>query len=130
MLTSLTKSDWILIAGGVLAVVCFLLFMSVAWSDELDISKTWCQSMNGEAEFRLYDNARVDCLLPQYAVEVEYTTKWYESIGQSLYYAMMTDRKPGILFIRKKGDSVHKARIDRFMKVHKEFKVWWIDGGE
>jgi hypothetical protein len=111
-------------------IVVGIMIATVAFGDELEISKAWCQSMGGEAEFRLHDNARVDCLLSLYAVEVEYTNKWYESIGQSLYYAMMTERKPGILFIRKKGDSIHKARIDRFMKVHKEFKVWWIDGGE
>lgn len=114
----------------VASVILVIVFVTFVCANELEITKAWCSSMGGEAEFRLHDNARVDCLLPQYAVEAEYTTKWYESIGQSLYYAMMTERKPAILFIRKKGDSVHKARIDRFMKVHKEFKVWWIDGGE
>lgn len=110
---------------AVIVIILAALIVSFAFAGELQISKIWCSKMGGKAEYRLEDNTRVDCLLVQYAVEAEYTHKWYEAIGQSLYYAMMTNRQPGILFIREKGDEAYKARIDRFMKKHTEFKVWW-----
>lgn len=52
-------------------------------------------------EVRQWDDTRVDLLTPEYAIEADYPAKWAESIGQSLYYAEITSRKPGILLIVK-----------------------------
>ena len=49
-------------------------------------------------EWRNEDGTRTDCLNAQYAVEVDYTYKWAEGVGQALYYAELHQRTPGIIF--------------------------------
>ncbi len=55
-----------------------------------------CNQLGGVMEKRLFDNARVDCLTDEYAIEVDFAKKWAEGIGQSLYYAKMTGKKPAV----------------------------------
>ncbi len=55
-----------------------------------------CNDLGGVMEQSLLDRTRVDCLTDEYAIEVDYAKKWAESVGQSLYYAEMTEKKPGI----------------------------------
>jgi hypothetical protein len=50
-------------------------------------------------EARQWDETRVDLLTPTHAIEADYPRKWAEAIGQSLYYAELTGRKPGILLL-------------------------------
>ncbi len=58
-------------------------------------------------EYKLYDRSRVDCITSTHVYEVDFGRKGYESIGQALYYSLVTNKKPGILLIRekKKDDS-------------------------
>ena len=51
-----------------------------------------CNSLDGVMEQSLLDRTRVDCLTDVYAIEVDFAKKWAESVGQSLYYAAMTDK--------------------------------------
>ena len=55
----------------------------------------------GIAEFRTPDGSRVDVLTEEYAIEVEWSSKWAEAIGQSLYYGIATNRKPAIILLVK-----------------------------
>lgn len=74
--------------------------------------KTWCKANDGSMEYKLKDKTRVDCLTPNYAVEFDFAKKWAESIGQSLYYAEMTGKKPAIcLIIEKETDYKYYYRI-------------------
>ncbi|MFC2073874.1 hypothetical protein ACFLR3_01340, partial [Campylobacterota bacterium] len=59
----------------------------------------FCNKFGGVTEYRLKDKTRVDCLLDEYAIEVDFASKWAESIGQSLYYASQTSRKAAVLLI-------------------------------
>lgn len=59
----------------------------------------WCRDDFGKQEFVLWDNTRVDCLTKDYAIEFDFAKKWAESIGQSLYYAKMTGKKPAVVLI-------------------------------
>lgn len=68
----------------------------------------WCK---GVTEYELLDGTRVDCLLPEYAVEVDFASKWAESIGQALYYSIKTHRKAGVLLILE-----HPKRDVRYLK--------------
>lgn len=74
-----------------------------AWGQRLHKEKEyqeyWCAQMGGQLEFVLDDSTRVDCLTDEYAVEVDFADKWAEAVGQSLYYAHKTGRRPGILLI-------------------------------
>lgn len=56
-------------------------------------------------EFRLWDGTRVDMLDTEnnYVWEVDWAAngKWAQAIGQSLYYAEVTGRRPGIILVTK-----------------------------
>lgn len=65
-----------------------------------DFYQEWfCSAHGGVREFTFPDNTRVDCLLPNVAVELEFAGKWYEGVGQALYYGLWARRAPGIALI-------------------------------
>lgn len=93
---------------------------------EKDYQVYWCDKYKGELEYRLSDGTRVDCLTSEYAVEVEYAHKWAEAIGQSLFYAKMTGKKPGIVLImREHGDERFAKRL-REVASQEKIKVWTV----
>lgn len=59
----------------------------------------WCDQNFGRKEAILWDMTRVDCLTKDYAIEFDFANKWAESVGQSLYYAKLTNRKPAVVLI-------------------------------
>ena len=69
---------------------------------EKEYQAAWCSAHNGIVEYKLDDSTRVDCLTPDYAIEFDFAPKWAESIGQSLYYAQKTKRKPAVVLIMEK----------------------------
>lgn len=74
----------------------------------------WCRDDFGKQEFVLWDNTRVDCLTKDYAIEFDFAKKWAESIGQSLYYAKMTGKKPAVVLILTDiTDYKYVKRIER-----------------
>lgn len=74
----------------------------------------WCEKHQGATEYVLKDHTRVDCLTDKYAIEFDFAPKWAESIGQALYYAEMTGRRPGVVLIMEnQGDERYKARLQR-----------------
>jgi len=85
----------------------------------------WCSAHHGIQEYTLPDKTRVDCLLPNYAVEFDFTDKIYEAIGQSLYYGIMTDRKPAIVLIieNPEKDQKYLARLKKVAD-KKRITVW------
>lgn len=59
----------------------------------------WCSQHNGIAEYKLADKSRVDCLLPDLAVEVDFARKRDECLGQALRYSAYTKKKAACLLI-------------------------------
>ena len=61
---------------------------------------------------KYFDNVKVsvsdqyDCLSPKYVIEFDYADLWYESIGESLHYALQTGRKAGIVLIMEKDSDM------------------------
>ena len=90
--------------------------------------KIFCNKMGGEIEYVLSDKTRVDCLTSSYAIEVDFAPKWAESIGQSLYYGLMTKKKAGVLLILENGAKDRKY-LSRLIKVADEvdITIWTID---
>lgn len=88
----------------------------------------WCDERDGEKEVILSDRTRVDCLLDEYAVEVDFANKWAEAVGQAQYYAYMTGRKPGVLLIMEKdSDLRYLYRLSDVIEVTcPRIKVWTI----
>lgn len=71
--------------------------------------EVWCKQVGGVTEYRLGDQTRVDCLTDEYAIEFDFAPKWAESVGQALYYALMTGKRPGVVLIMEEEDD------DRFL---------------
>ncbi|MFA5233293.1 MAG: hypothetical protein WC390_02755 [Sulfurimonas sp.] len=82
-----------------------------AKKDEKYYQTKMCSEFGGKMEHVLFDKARVDCLTTEYAIEVDFAKKWAEGIGQSLYYAEVTGKKPAIGLIVGDGDEKYLNRI-------------------
>ena len=118
--------------GWGLAVLFFWLFAVVlvislvacphlAHALESDYAAPWCAERGGVAEKVLADRTRVDCLLPGFAVEVDYAHKWAEAMGQALHYARMTGRMPGVLLI------LHRPADERYVhRLYGDAEYWSI----
>ena len=79
---------------------------------EKEYQNVWCLETGGVSEYTLEDRTRVDCLTDEYAVEVDFAAKWAEAVGQALYYALMTGKKPGVLLIiERPSDMRHLGRL-------------------
>lgn len=91
---------------------------------EKEFQRAWCEKERGTMEVVLDDGARVDCLTDEYAVEFDFAAKWAESIGQSLYYAQKTGKKPAVMLIMEKpGDERFAARLNAVAEKH-GITVW------
>lgn len=71
---------------------------------EAEYQKAWCDKRGGVMEYELPDKTRVDCLLPDMAVEFDFANKWAECIGQALYYGQRTGKTPACVLIMERGD--------------------------
>jgi len=65
------------------------------------------KELKGIVEKRLKDDTRVDIFIEgEYAIEVDFAKKWYEAIGQSSHYSLMTKTPPGVLLIIQTDDDM------------------------
>lgn len=89
----------------------------------------WAIAHNGKTEYRLPDNTRVDVLLERYAVEVDFVNKFYQGVGQALYYAYMTGKQPGLVLIIENDDSVSMRQLQRakFLCGRLRIKLWTVN---
>ena len=75
----------------------------------------WCAKNYGESAVtgsRVYD-----CLTEEYVFEFDYADHWYEAIGESLYYAMQTGKKPAVvLIIEHENDLKYWNRLNRTIR--------------
>ena len=78
-------------------------------------------SGGGDDQFRTKDGTYVDCLTDDLAVEAEYDYNWKEAIGQSLHYAESTNRKAGILFIKRSKSK--KDYLSEMARVIDKYKL-------
>lgn len=111
----------LLIEAGIAVAVYLIVMASVAFGatihPERFYQERFCAGVGGKMEETLRDRTRVDCLTPTYAWEVNFAPKWAEAIGQSLHYAKMTGRRPGIvLIIETPGDLKYIERLTNTVK--------------
>ena len=62
----------------------------------------WCNERGGVLEYELPDMSRVDCLLPDMAVEFDFANKRDECLGQALRYSAYTGKPPACVLILEK----------------------------
>lgn len=98
----------------ILILIVFLLVTATTFSQirkrESYYQKEFAKAIGGEIEFVLEDRTRVDILTDTYTIEVDFASKWAESIGQSLHYAKMLNKKAGVLLVVKGNEE------ERFIK--------------
>ena len=88
--------------------------------------KIFCDKMGGVMEYPLDDKTRVDCLTKTHAIEIDFASKFYEAIGQSLYYSIKTGKKAGVYLIIE-NDSELKY-LDRLNAVSQKYGIEiWAD---
>lgn len=92
---------------------------------EHEYQSSWCNKHGGKIEHVLNDKTRIDCLLNDVAVEVDFAPKWAECIGQAIYYAKMTNKIPAcLLILEKETDTKYLNRL--YYSVHKPFRIFII----
>lgn len=112
---------------SIVLLVVFFAGCSHAKKREKYYQKEFCNAQNGVMEYRLKDKTRVDCLTDEFAVEVDWAKKWAEAVGQSLYYAYMSHKRPAIvLIVRKKKDKKYIKRAKK-LTVRYNIKLFIID---
>tara|TARA_B100000787_G_scaffold87462_1_gene64594 strand:- start:35 stop:385 length:351 start_codon:yes stop_codon:yes gene_type:complete len=102
-------------------ILLILLVTSNLFASENDVNRAWCSNMGGDDQFRTKDGTYVDCLTDDLAVEAEYDYNWKEAIGQSLHYAESTNRKAGILFIKRSKSK--KDYLSKMARVINKYKL-------
>lgn len=88
----------------------------------------WCSIMGGQTEVYLDDKSRVDCVLPESAIEFDFANKWSEAVGQSLYYSYMLKKKAGIVLIveNKSKDEKYISKISKIAPLY-GITIWTVD---
>ena len=100
------------IAAFVAAGIMLLAAGHAAAAKESDYQTHLCADMAMEIE--LAAGGRVDCISHDFAIEVDFSEKWHQAVGQSLYYASQTGRSPAIILICRKAERL----CLRHSKVH------------
>lgn len=91
-------------------IVLFLLLFTITpcyakrLHPEAEYQKAWCEKRGGLMEYKLSDKTRIDCLLPNMAVEFDFANKWAECIGQAIYYGRQTNRQAACVLIMENGE--------------------------
>ena len=119
-----------LVIFAVLYIVAFGLVKAYA-EDEAHYRDLWCGIANGETEVRNSDGTWTDCLTETHAIEFDFAGKWYEAVGQSLHYASLTGKEPGIVLIIRpdnaKDVEKHQNLINVITSNCLRITVWTIN---
>lgn len=84
---------------------------------------TLCAGM--ETEVQLPSGARADCVSETHAIEVDYTRRWADAIGQSLHYASELEKLPGMILICHRSSSPGSC-LNHHYRVASTFSYWTI----
>lgn len=88
----------------IILLICLSLFRSAGQHPEAYyVNWLYEHYFHGEREVVLY-GGRADIVNDAYAIEVERAPNWKNSIGQSLWYGMQTNKKPGIVLVMENID--------------------------
>lgn len=76
----------------VVAALVASLSSSAMGFSERELADRYCAGM--QTQIRMPDGTWADCLSDSHIIEVEFSAKWHEAIGQSLHYQLWTDDPP------------------------------------
>lgn len=94
-----------------------LLFLSAVNAQEHGIPESqyadFIQTLIGGQREISVESGRIDLLTETHAFEIEWAPKWKEAIGQALWYALQTNKQPGIILILKeKGEYKYFVQLN------------------
>ena len=122
-----------------LIILLLVLSYNVHAENEAYYRDQWCGKHNGKTEITV-KGGRLDCLLPNYAVELGFANKWKNDISQARWYSLQTGKKAGMVMIFKKPtDVVYLGYVREYLKGYcsvytvKHFecvKIWIINDYE
>ncbi len=101
---------------------------------ESDFVKLIQKELGGEREVSI-TSGYIDLLTREYAIEVEFANKWKQAIGQALWYGLQSNKKPGIVLIKKSARE-HKYVVQlttalQYGGLEHKVKIWvWPDDFE
>jgi hypothetical protein len=88
----------------------------------------WCAKNGGKVDYVHEDGtSNVACIKDQYVIYLAYASKWKEAIGQSLYYSVMTGKKPGVaLIVPKTAEETKNLKNLKLVADKYNIRVWEI----
>ena len=108
----------------------FLLLTATASAlPEKHYQDIFAAQVGGRTEVTAGDGTRCDILTDSYAIEVDWSKKWAEAIGQSLNYLFQTNLRAGIILIMDTPTDTREAiRVNSIIR-HYDLPVtlWVID---
>lgn len=110
-----------------------LLLAPAAWAEEaeqfeprnLEANHVAFLCAGMETEVVLRTGARADCVSETHAIEVDFTRKWADAIGQSLHYAAVLEKLPGMILVCHPTQSPDLC-YRHFLRVGETFSYWTI----
>ena len=60
---------------------------------------------------RLWDRTRPDIISKDHVLEVDWSHKWKEGVGQAVFYREMTGKRGGLLLLFPEGVNSEKERL-------------------
>ena len=96
---------------------------------EANYREVLCEGMDWEVS--LPNGARADCISDTHAIEVDFSEKWAEALGQALLYAAATGLQPGIFLVCRGEDHNclgHRLRLDEAIQAwNLPVEVWPVE---
>ena len=112
--------------------IIFILFFSICLNTqashihlEKEYQAKWCKEHHAQQEIVLNAHTRADALTDEYVIEFDFAKKFYEAIGQSLLYSILSGKKPAIVLIMENpcGDQKYLNELNK-VAVKYGIKVW------
>ncbi len=113
-----------------LTTLIFLLLTATASAlPEVHYQTIAAKLLDGAAEVTMADRTRCDIVTDTHAIEVDWNGKWGEAIGQSLHYALLTNKRAGIILIMDTpNDTKESIRVNSIITSYKlPVTLWVID---
>lgn len=104
-----------------LIAVCLI----IAAPGEVEEVERIAPKYNAATEVVQWDLSRIDMITATHAIEVDWSRKWPEAVGQSLYYSILTAKKPGIVLLVRNMEKErrHVLRCQSVCAKH-DIKLW------
>jgi hypothetical protein len=99
-----------------------------SFKNEAEYQKEWCAKHNGEIDYKVSDNTKVDCITDTHAVEFDFGKKWNQAIRKSTRQSLNTGKTPGIVLI------LEQSKDKKYLKKLREIngnrrlgiKIWTV----